>query len=89
VNHVHEPVDTHCPSPDCGRPMVRVGEDVSERLDIVPTGSSCIGTCTAARHLRQHLPLNARAQHEDNAGGPIPEGARPWAWAAAQARVAR
>jgi transposase len=36
VDHVHEPADTNCPSPDCGRPMVRVGEDVSERLDIVP-----------------------------------------------------
>ena len=31
-----EPEDTHCPQPECGRPMVRVGEDVSERLDIVP-----------------------------------------------------
>ncbi|MEJ7687679.1 MAG: IS66 family insertion sequence element accessory protein TnpB [Variovorax sp.] len=36
VEHPHEPADTNCPSPDCGRPMVRVGEDVSERLDIVP-----------------------------------------------------
>ena len=35
-DHVHEPVDTHCPSADCGRQMVRVGEDVSEQLDIVP-----------------------------------------------------
>ena len=31
-----EPGDTHCPAPGCGRPMVRVGEDISERLDIVP-----------------------------------------------------
>ena len=31
-----EPVDTHCPTPECGKPMVRVGEDVSERLDIIP-----------------------------------------------------
>ena len=31
-----EPEDTHCPSPECGQPMVRVGEDISERLDIVP-----------------------------------------------------
>ncbi len=31
-----EPEDTHCPTPECGRPMVRVGEDISERLDIVP-----------------------------------------------------
>ena len=32
-----EPEDTNCPTPECGKPMVRVGEDVSERLDIVPT----------------------------------------------------
>ena len=31
-----EPADTRCPTPECGQPMVRVGEDVSERLDIVP-----------------------------------------------------
>ena len=31
-----EPEDTNCPTPDCGQPMVRVGEDVSERLDIIP-----------------------------------------------------
>ena len=30
-----EPEDTHCPTPECGQPMVRVGEDISERLDIV------------------------------------------------------
>jgi len=36
VEHHHEPEDTTCPSPGCGRPMVRVGEDVSEKLDIVP-----------------------------------------------------
>ena len=34
VEHTHEPEDTSCPTPDCGQPMVRVGEDVSERLDI-------------------------------------------------------
>lgn len=33
VEHHHEPADTTCA---CGRPMERVGEDVSERLDIVP-----------------------------------------------------
>lgn len=27
---------THCPTPGCGRAMVRMGEDVSEKLDIVP-----------------------------------------------------
>ena len=31
-----EPEDTRCPTPECGRPMVRIGEDISERLDIVP-----------------------------------------------------
>jgi transposase len=31
-----EPQDTRCPTPECGHPMVRVGEDISERLDIVP-----------------------------------------------------
>ena len=31
-----EPEDTNCPTPECGQPMVRVGEDISERLDIVP-----------------------------------------------------
>ena len=31
-----EPEDTHCPTPECGQAMVRVGEDISERLDIVP-----------------------------------------------------
>jgi transposase len=36
VEHRHEPEDTHCPNEGCGRPMVRIGEDVSERLDIVP-----------------------------------------------------
>jgi len=36
VEHPHEPQDTHCPTPGCGRPMVRIGEDVSERLDIIP-----------------------------------------------------
>jgi len=36
VEHQHEPEDTACPTPDCGQPMTRVGEDVSERLDIVP-----------------------------------------------------
>jgi transposase len=33
VEHHHEPEDTTC---GCGEAMVRIGEDVSERLDIVP-----------------------------------------------------
>jgi transposase len=32
IEHRHEPESTTC---DCGQPMVRVGEDVSEKLDIV------------------------------------------------------
>ncbi|UJB66462.1 IS66 family transposase [Acidovorax sp. YS12] len=36
VEHRHEPLDTNCPTPECGRPMQRIGEDVSEKLDIVP-----------------------------------------------------
>ncbi len=36
VEHHHEPENTACPTPDCGQAMVRIGEDVSERLDIVP-----------------------------------------------------
>ncbi len=36
VEHRHEPDSTDCQAPDCGRPMTRIGEDVSERLDIVP-----------------------------------------------------
>jgi len=36
VEHRHEPENTTCPTPECGKPMVHIGEDVSERLDIVP-----------------------------------------------------
>ena len=36
VEHHHEPEDTACPTPGCGQPMQRVGQDVSERLDIIP-----------------------------------------------------
>jgi transposase len=36
IVHHHEPESTTCPSADCGQPMQRVGEDVSERLDIIP-----------------------------------------------------
>ena len=36
VEHHHEPEDTACPTTGCGQPMARVGEDVSEKLDIVP-----------------------------------------------------
>ena len=33
VEHRHEPQSTTC---GCGQPMVHVGEDISEKLDIVP-----------------------------------------------------
>jgi transposase len=36
VEHHHEPEDTTCPNAGCGQPMQRIGEDVSEKLDIVP-----------------------------------------------------
>ena len=36
VEHRHEPEDTTCPNVGCGQPMKRVGEDISEKLDIVP-----------------------------------------------------
>jgi len=36
VEHHHEPEDTICTTAGCGQAMTRVGEDVSERLDIVP-----------------------------------------------------
>jgi transposase len=36
VEHHHEPEGTTCPTPECGQPMTRVGQDVSEKLDIVP-----------------------------------------------------
>jgi transposase len=36
VEHRYEPDSTDCQEPGCGRPMTRIGEDVTERLDIVP-----------------------------------------------------
>jgi transposase len=36
VHLQHEPADTACFAPGCGQAMARVGEDVSEELDIVP-----------------------------------------------------
>lgn len=36
VEHRHEPDDTPCPTPGCGRAMVHIGQDISEKLDIVP-----------------------------------------------------
>ena len=36
VDHHHEPESTLCPTVGCALQMVRVGEDISERLDIIP-----------------------------------------------------
>jgi transposase len=36
VEHRHEPESTTCPQDGCGRAMTRIGEDVTERLDVVP-----------------------------------------------------
>jgi len=36
VEHRHEPEDTCCPTHGCGQPMARVGEDISEELDVIP-----------------------------------------------------
>ena len=36
VEYQHEPESTACPTPDCGQAMVRIGEDITEKLDIVP-----------------------------------------------------
>ena len=36
VEHHHEPELIACPTPGCGQPMARVGEDISEKLDIIP-----------------------------------------------------
>jgi hypothetical protein len=36
VEHRHEPADTTWPHEGCGRAMTRIGEHVSERLDIIP-----------------------------------------------------
>lgn len=36
MEHRHEPEDTNCPVAECGKPMVRIGQDVSEELDVIP-----------------------------------------------------
>lgn len=36
VEHRHEPESTVCAEDGCGRPMTRIGEDITERLDVVP-----------------------------------------------------
>ena len=59
VEHRHEPEDTTCPTPECGQPMQRIGEDVSEKLDIIPARffvhRHIYGkwACRCCQHLRQ------------------------------------
>jgi len=48
VEHGHEPESTICPNADCGRPMQRIGEDVSEKRTSSRRSSSCTGTSTAS-----------------------------------------
>ena len=36
VEYQHEPENTTCPSPDRGQAMARIGEDITEKLDIGP-----------------------------------------------------
>ena len=36
VEYRHEPENTACPTAGCGQAMVRIGEDITEKLDIVP-----------------------------------------------------
>lgn len=36
VEHRHDPADTTCATPGCGQPMQRMGEDITEKLDIIP-----------------------------------------------------
>jgi len=65
VEHRHEPEDTSCPNAECGRPMKRIGEDVSEKLDIIP--ASGLVAHTMISRFVDHLPyyrqepINARS----------------------------
>jgi transposase len=36
VEYPHEPDNTTCPTEGCGQAMARIGEDITEKLDIVP-----------------------------------------------------
>ncbi|MBK9662588.1 MAG: IS66 family transposase zinc-finger binding domain-containing protein [Nitrosomonas sp.] len=45
IEHRHEPQSCQCKQ--CGSDLVKIGEDVSEQLDIKPAKSSC--TVTSAR----------------------------------------
>ncbi|MDM0029906.1 IS66 family transposase zinc-finger binding domain-containing protein [Variovorax saccharolyticus] len=47
VDHLHEPENTDRPTAGCGRAMVRIGEDITEKLDIVPAEFVVTATCVA------------------------------------------
>ena len=49
VEHRHESEDTTCPNPKCGQPMQCIGEDVSEKLDIIPAEFFVHGHSTVRR----------------------------------------
>ena len=36
VDYQHEPASTICPTAGCGQAMSRIGEDITEKLDVVP-----------------------------------------------------
>ena len=36
VDYQHEPASTTCPTAGCGQAMSRIGEDITEKLDVVP-----------------------------------------------------
>ena len=67
IEHRHEPADTTC---GCGAPMQRVGEDVSERLDIVP--AQLPGACGAPAEVR--LPCLRRGGGAGTGAGPAHRG---------------
>jgi len=82
VEHRHEPENTTC---GCGQPMVRVGEDVSEKLDIVPA------RFFVHRHIRgkwackccQALVAKSRSSRTSSTRGCLPRACSPTPWWAA------
>lgn len=69
VEHRHEPDSTDCQEPGCGRPMTRIGEDMSERLDIVPAeffvhrhiyGKWTCRCCQILNPINAHTPRSTR-----------------------------
>ena len=79
VEHRHEPENTTC---GCGQPMVRVGEDVSEKLDIVPAQflrstatSGASGPANAARRW-----YKSRSSRTSSTRGCLPRACSPTPW---------